>query len=122
MEPDYKWKDKTDKPVILRFIVKGLTIYITAPTVADNPLKFTGLNGKGTFVMPTLKGTTVKADKQINLSNKAPVVITYTPIGDYKWTESQDNTPIELTFIVGGLKTGIAKPTIATAPINIWWT
>ena len=48
---------------------------IKKPTKETNPLIFTGLSGYATFVMPTLKGTTVSADKTNDLSNGDSVVV-----------------------------------------------
>ena len=62
------WSDGKKGNIKLTFTVKDLEIDVQKPTNDSKPLKFTGDNGSGTFVMPTLDGTVVTADKQTKLS------------------------------------------------------
>ena len=115
--PDYKWDDKTVAHVELTFKVEGLNESIVKPTNESKPLKFTGVNGSGIFVMPTLDGTTVTANKKIGLNNGDSVVITYTLNNGYAWPDnSRDN--VKLTFKVKGLDKPIVKPTNETYPLT----
>ena len=72
------WFDGKKGDIKLTFKVHDLETDVKKPTKGANPLIFTGLNGKGTFKMPTLNGTTVTADHTKDLSNDNRVIITYT--------------------------------------------
>ena len=119
LELTYAWLDGTRGNVTLQFTVGGLKTGVAIPTNQSKPLTFTGLNGKATFTMPTLEGTTVTADKQTNLSNGDSVKITYTLNTGYIWSDNSKEDVV-LTFTVEGVNVGVARPTNAAVPVDFY--
>ena len=120
LDSTHAWNDSSLKDITLPFKVEGLKTGVTKPTVATAPLLFGGLNGSATYKMPVLDGTTVTADKDSGtLSNGDVVTITYKLDAAYDWSDGTFNE-IKLSYTVGGLNVGVAKPTTTTAHVDFW--
>ena len=91
-------------------------IKVKIPTKETQSLTFTGLNGYGTFKIPTLDGTKVTASKQTNLKDNDSVVITYKLKKGYVWSNGKKDD-IKLTFKVHDLEIDVKKPTKETKPL-----
>ena len=127
----YSWNDDTNKMIQVEYVVHGLPTGVTKPTTTNAPIKFTGINGHGTYKTPTYKNTTVqlfdfqnhKIDKPLtNLSNYPyytdSMYVGYTPNKGYAWSDNT-RSMIEVNYVVHGLiENNLVKPTTSNAPIK----
>ena len=113
----YAWADASTDVVNSVYTVGNLQNGVTIPTKESVPLTFTGMQGKGTFKMPTAPtNTTVTitaggegTTPSTTLITGNTVTLSFVPTGTNVWT---DNTKDAKTvdYKVPTLPTGIVKP------------
>ena len=122
----YTWNDGTNKMVKIEYYVEGLPTALTKPTASTAPVKFSGINGSGTYQKPQYTNTTVQLfdsnnnpiDKPLtNLSNGDHMYVSYTPNKGYAWKDGT-NKMVKIEYYVEGLPTALTKPTASTAPVK----
>ena len=117
----YAWEGGGTDVVNSIYTVGTLQNGIAIPTKSSVPLTFTGIQGHGTFVLPTApKNTTVKITAGgsgqtplATLSNNDTVTLSFTPTQGNIWTDNT-NTAKTVNYTVAGLPTGVIKPGATT--------
>ena len=104
------WEDGTSNDYSLTYTVSNLSIKVKKPTNKNYDLKFTGLNGGGTFKLINYDGTTIEIKKggtqttpSKELSNDDIVELSFTLKNGYIWNDGEPSTVITLTYRVSGL-------------------
>ena len=121
----YAWEGGGTDVVNSIYTVGTLQNGIAIPTKSSVPLTFTGIQGHGTFVLPTApKNTTVKITAGgsgqtplATLSNNDTVTLSFTPTQGNIWTDNT-NTAKTVDYTVSGLKEGIIIPTKLLVPVT----
>ena len=125
------WSDGSNQMVKVEYVVHGLQTGVKKPTTTNAPVTFTGFNGRGTYIKPTYKNTTVQLFKYgsqdpidkptTNLWNypygNDDIWVGYTPNKGCTWTDGT-NKMIKVHYLVSGLTDGtLTRPTITNAPV-----
>ena len=121
LQEGYAWADDTTSQVTSVYKVSGLADGVTIPTTKSVPLTFTGIDTKGTFIMPDAPAnTTVTITKggqgttpSVILKNGDEVELTFTLTQGKVWTDNTSE-PKTVNYKVAGLPTGVVKPGATT--------